>query len=553
MSPLIFILCFDPILKELDLNSNHGYEINGQKIISAPFADDFCLISNNKMTHQRLISKISKLTKTMGLKLKPVKCRSLSISSGKPTAVKFNLDDSIIPTLDEESHKFLGSLVTFKNTNLDVFQYLEKKLRSGLENIEKGLIRNEFKLKVYAEYFLPSIRFHLTVNDTSMSHLQQLDALTDRYLKLWSGIPRPGTLAFLHTPRGLNIKSISSLYEECHTNAYISSRVKADDKVNKCLDSQLNRESNWTKKVSQVVKSDQVLEAVNQEIPDANLKQKQTKAKEIHQEQSTEKWHSHIKTLVVQGRFLDLLHEESKSFQWNSIIYNLPNRVSKFLINSVTDTLNTRANLQRWGKAMSSHCKACGNHETLHHVLNHCPEFLKQGRYTWRHNNVLSYINNLLKTSIVEDEVLKCDLGDGCGFTTVPINCTVTNLIPDICLYSEKEKLITIIELTIPFELNIDSAHSRKSDKYAALVSDINANGIKTEFIALEIGSRGFISCDNDKRLRKLFNRCKSDISYKNFKLNISKLAIISSFVIYHAKNDPMWENIPLLSVPYGN
>jgi hypothetical protein len=76
LSPLIFILCFDPIIQELISNSIHGYDLNGVKFITTPFADDFCLITRHKKTHQRLINKISNHTASMSLKLKPEKCRS---------------------------------------------------------------------------------------------------------------------------------------------------------------------------------------------------------------------------------------------------------------------------------------------------------------------------------------------------------------------------------------------------------------------------------------------------------------------------------------------
>ncbi len=550
LSPLIFILCFNPIIQDLDSNLQHGYEINGNKFISSPFADDFCLISRNKRTHQRLVSRISKLTKTMGLKLKPSKCRSLSIVSGKPTAVEFNLDESKIPTLEKEPHKFLGSLITFNNTASDIFTYLHDIIKSGLENIDKSLIRNEYKLKIYCDYFLPSLRFHLTVNDTTSTHLQQLDALADRFIKKWSGLPHPATLAFVHMPKGLNIKSISSLYHECHTNAYISSRCKGDDKVQLCLDSQLERESSWSRKKSQIVQSNQILESINENYTESTLKQKQKKAKDIERENSTEIWHSHVKDLVVQGKFLDLISAEESNFDWKSVVFNLPTRVSKFLMNSVSDTLNTKANLKRWGKCMSTKCSACGNHETLHHILNNCSKFLEQGRYTWRHNNILSYIFNLLKSSINPTDILNCDLEkEKSSFTTVPLQCTVTNLIPDLCLFTENEdgKFLTILELTVPFELNIDSAHSRKSNKYSSLIIDIQNNNVITKFIALEIGSRGYINSENLKRLKDIHKLIKNDISFKTFKNTISKIAIVSSFAIFNARNDPSWDNYPTL------
>ena len=109
-------------------------------------------------------------------------------------------------------------------------------------------------------------------------------------------------------------------------------------------------------------------------------------------------------------------------------------------------------------------------------------------------------------------------------------------------------KHLTVIELTVPYELNIENAHSRKTNKYAALISDINSNGIKTNFIALEIGSRGYISPENMKNLKEIFElRANNDVKFKDFKNSVSKIAIVSSFVIFNARNDKSWDNYPTL------
>ena len=159
---------------------------------------------------------------------------------------------------------------------------------------------------------------------------------------------------------------------------------------------------------------------------------------------------------------------------------------------------------------------------------------------------MLGYIYNYLKTSLKDDVVINCDMGNMNGASTVPVSCTVTDLIPDICLFSNVDNKLTVIELTIPFELNIESAHERKCNKYSSLLSDIEANGISTEFIGLEIGARGFINSDNEKRLKQIFKLGKNNDSFKNFKLNISKLSINSSFVIFTVRNEPEWDNLPL-------
>ena len=88
--------------------------------------------------------------------------------------------------------------------------------------------------------------------------------------------------------------------------------------------------------------------------------------------------------------------------------------------------------------------------------------------------------------------------------TTVPIECSVTNLIPDLCLFWKACKKLVIIELTVAFELNIEKAHKRKVDKYIALVLDIKSKGFECDIIALEIGSRGYVFPDNQQRLKSI-------------------------------------------------
>ena len=60
-----------------------------KKFITLPYADDFCLITTNKRTHQKLINEIDDNIESMGMKLKPSKCSSFSLSSGSSKVVEF--------------------------------------------------------------------------------------------------------------------------------------------------------------------------------------------------------------------------------------------------------------------------------------------------------------------------------------------------------------------------------------------------------------------------------------------------------------------------------
>ena len=59
----------------------------------------------------------------MGMKLKPTKCRSFSIS--KPMDVSFFIINSNIPSIKDEEQKFLGKLLFFSGKSEEVFNHIK--------------------------------------------------------------------------------------------------------------------------------------------------------------------------------------------------------------------------------------------------------------------------------------------------------------------------------------------------------------------------------------------------------------------------------------------
>ena len=337
---------------------------------------------------------------------------------------------------------------------------------------------------------------------------------------------------------------------------YARMRSISDSGVTHCLDSALERESTWSRKKSVIVKSHDVYETVN--TADITMPQMKQRIKTHCMKERSLEWQNHIQNLAVQGKFFELAALESKSVDWKSIIYNLPYKVARFLMNALTDTLNTNANLVRWGKMISAKCKKCTNKETLHHVLNACSIALDEGRYTWRHDNILLYIVETIQKGVneLEESVqITSDLNISpwfkTGISTIPIQCTQTSLIPDICAYWQDQKKLTIIELSVPFETNTEKAHTYKESKYAHLIIDLESKGFTVKYFAIEIGSRGHITPQNKTRLNSILTEFGKPVPLKDFRNTMSKLAIISSFTIYYAKNNPKWEiEIPLKITP---
>ena len=81
--------------------------------MTLPHADDFFLISTTQTTHQNLINSIHSQVSYMGMKLKPIKCRSFSLAGGRPKVVPFNIGGTPVASIRDEEQKFFNKVLFF--------------------------------------------------------------------------------------------------------------------------------------------------------------------------------------------------------------------------------------------------------------------------------------------------------------------------------------------------------------------------------------------------------------------------------------------------------
>ncbi len=520
-SPIIFLQTFNPILEHLkSMQQDFGYNLNGTRFISLPFADDFCLITPHMRHHQRIINKIVECTKSMNLVLKPVKCRSISICSGSAREVSFYIGDYKVPTVKEKPEKFLGSYIHFLGKTSETYELIKTKLCDMLDNIDSVNIRNEYKTRVYVQYGLPSLRYILSVHSLTDTQLKDLDNIQTRILNQWLNIPKHGAnRSGLYCEKGLGLKLVSELYFECRTMCLASSLVRADQRVQVALNSKLQREASWSRKMRKfgLTKSQSV---INQVI-DSNITPTKedwpvikTKVKKSIKEITKSKWLEQIEPLVKQGNMFKIAELSDGDLTWKSYMFNLPKGLLSFATRAAIDVLPTGDNLKIWGKSDKVNCELCGNRSTLLHVLNGCTTALNQGRFTFRHNAIISFLVGFLKENVSEAIKVYSDI-QGCTVNggTIPAHIVPTAEKPDIVCVNAKEKSISILELSVPFETNIDKARSYKSNKYSNLITDIENAGYKCHLICFEVGSRGLITSNNKGQLKKNCKNCKCKTS----------------------------------------
>ncbi len=199
-----------------------------------------------------------------------------------------------------------------------------------------------------------------------------------------------------------------------------------------------------------------------------------------------------------QGRWMRWEGVERRKITWSEMLNTESNMLS-FTIRATYDVLPSPTNLHLWFGEDPA-CLQCFAPATLKHILVGCKTSLMQGRYTWRHNQVLKCLAVTLEskrvtvnampleaqttfrqpTSFVRegekrstnrspldscplnaarDWEMRVDLSQRLAF---PPEIAATNLRPDLVLWSKSCRHVFIVELTVPWEEAIDEAFERK-------------------------------------------------------------------------------------------
>ena len=164
-------------------------------------------------------------------------------------------------------------------------------------------------------------------------------------------------------------------------------------------------------------------------------------------------------TMVSSERQTGALHmvEQEAAAEWAVALKSLTPSELKFALNACQDTLPHNSNLSLW-KGHPSDCKLCGERQSLLHVLCSCPVALQLRRYNTRHDRVLQVIFNLLKDHLPPGHSIIADLPDQLPFTFPP-HIASTDLRPDIVVWSDTNRSVALLELTVCHESNFVDAY----------------------------------------------------------------------------------------------
>ncbi|KAL1273019.1 hypothetical protein QQF64_028881 [Cirrhinus molitorella] len=275
-----------------------------------------------------------------------------------------------------------------------------------------------------------------------------------------------------------------------------------------------------------------------------------------------------------QGRWMKWDGVERRKITWSEMWGMEANRLS-FIIRATYDVLPSPTNLHLW-HGEDPACPLCAAPATLKHILVGCKTSLTQGRYTWRHNQVLKclaaeienkrVITNAMPLNAqatiprrttfmregekqrtrpslpdsgplnaVRDWEMRVDLSQRLTF---PPEIAVTNLRPDLVLWAKSCWRVFIVEMTVPWEDAIDEAFERKRLRYANLAAEAEGRGWNVKVWPVEVGCRGFVARSTTRLLKEVGIRGQSQ---QRAIKELANVAERSSHWLWLKRRDATW------------
>ena len=140
-------------------------------------------------------------------------------------------------------------------------------------------------------------------------------------------------------------------------------------------------------------------------IPDQHTAQYRRLISSVHKNIETETQLSKAVQLQVQGQWTKRVNYVRNDLSWNSLL-RTPINLLSFCISLTYDTLPSPSNLSRWQISSEPSCFLCHKPVcTVAHIFGACKVSSDQGRYTFRHNSVLTHLQSYIKDFVTQIKI----------------------------------------------------------------------------------------------------------------------------------------------------
>ena len=590
LSVILFALTMTMLVMSVKEETKGPKTLSGQRQVNASlFMDDIATRTENLVQTKYLLDKLVGKLRWAGLSIKPEKSRSLVIIGGKVSNKTPFIGEVPVTSITEKPIKYLGKRYNKTLNEQEQAREVLVELKQGLKEIEKTVIPGRYKAWMFQHMLLPRLMWPLTIYNIPETKVEEMQSRITGHLKRWLGFPKSLSTACMYTRSGRlqlpyselseEVKAakarVYTTFEESEDPCVRGAKLKVDG--GRKADTPGNvKEAKLRLRMKEIVgipnKGREGLGVNSRKYYGSSTKEeRRTMIVDMVREAEEDKRRVKMASLAKQGAHTrwevpekKLSHREIISTSETSL---------KFLVKSVYDLLPTPSNKNKWYGSEET-CKLCGGNGTLTHILSGCEVALAQGRYRWRHDQVLRQIvlcvdakrrnhNNHIgrvekKIQFVKagekkapthrsisdsyldganDWTLQADLD---GKLRFPRQVADTNLRPDMLLMSESTRRIGLIELTVPSEDRVEVSGELKKAKYAPLQEQGKVKGWNVHVWAVEVGCKGFPAASMSSFLKDI------GIAGGERNLHLKKIgeeAMYSSRMIWNWSHFTQWGN----------
>ena len=517
------------------------------------FMDDITTTTGNLVQTKYLLEKLMEKLKWAGLAIKPEKCRSLVIIKGEISKKTPEIEGTPITSITEKPVKYLGKVYDKSLGDREQIEEVVKEVKESLRKIERCKVPGRYKAWMLQYILLPKLMWPLTIYNVPVTKVSEIQRHLTGKLKKWLGLPRSLSEACLYSRNGKLQMPFRELTEEFKAakTRFLYTLQGAEDNCVKgagvCVDGGRKADTGAAiEEAERRLRSQEITGIPNKGREGLGLKPRKYFSKQDKKEK---------RRMVVNT--VRAMEEEKRTVKMTGLIkqgapmnWEVPERrVSSmemismqegrlgFLVKSVYDLLPTPENRNRWFSTDEG-CQLCGGVGSMAHILSGCPTALGQGRYRWRHDQVLKEIahhvegrrkegNKSLgtrrtqiafikpgeKRQYKEKKEMDSFLDGSTDWNMqvdvdkrlrIPVEVAPTDLRPDLILVSKSSKRMGVMELTVPNEDRVELANEMKRMKYATLQVEGKKRGWTVEVWAVEVGCRGFPAASMAKFLKDL-------------------------------------------------
>lgn len=464
LSPLLFVLCLDPLSRKLNsiypLLSIESTEKKEYATNHLLFVDDLKLFAESEHSLQKMVNEVRCFLENTGLMINYNKSATNSVAC-----------ESYFKKFDyENGYKYLGIIENSKGEQLQKnIISIKEVIANRVEILCQTKLNSRNLFAAINEFALSVLNYYIGVLKIEAIEFEEIDKMVRQILNRYSIHIKPSNKHRLYLQRnqlGRGLASAEQKNEVMNLNLFnYLNKNKRSERQNAILISEIKGHT-FLSLIKEFLKIKYELKE-DDDINGNYLKelQKNRLLREILNKQQHKKL---FKSL--ENGFIDL----KKSTTWLKIGNNKPQDEGAFCALQDRNIFYTEI----------KNCTFCnGKKRTVDHIATKCKKLLRS-EYYWRHDEILKsiHLNLCLKYGIINKKRIKDHnvnniiLNNSVEIrvdSRINTNTKIKHNKPDILVIDKVKKTITLIEIGVTCSENLTMVERDKKVKYELLLREL--------------------------------------------------------------------------------